>query len=267
MTEGEVHELVERITEKLYVTGAKVMVFWEDKYSYTIVSRVDKIGVMAFKVAQDLSKIPRSQLIDLAVMYKAFGVKPLIVTETRNNERLKNGVMYEHIGLPLMNVETLNRVLTGEPIRLKSEGGVIKVKVKGELLKERRLRYGLSLGDLAELLSVSRKAVYEYERGSIGMSAEKAQILIELFGEDIVDEWAITVRDPENRVKERLVNIDRLGQIKVREMYLLTHSHGKYAVVSDNEKFLMGEEENREAEELSDVLGVKYVTVDSVKRP
>jgi putative transcriptional regulator len=45
----------------------------------------------------------------------------------------------------------------------------------------------MSMGELAEMLGISRKAVYEYEKGAMDPSIEVAQKLIDIFGEDIVE--------------------------------------------------------------------------------
>lgn len=255
--------LMDDVTEELEKAGAKSVVIDKDDYSYTIVANVDKgnLGKMVLKISSDSSTIPRSHIVDLLIMHKVFNAKPILVDESRRNEELQDGVLYEHSGIPQLNPNTFRDLLKGKPLLFKNEGGVVKVRIKGWLLRELRMRYGLSLGDLAELLSVSRKAVYEYERGTIDVSAEKAQLLVELFGDEIVEGWSLSVKDPEQRIMERKVELGDVLHLKVKESYLLVHTHGKYATVTDNGNVLLGSENSREAEEVSNILGARYIRI------
>jgi len=254
--------LMDLVAEELNGVGARSVVVDEDDYSYTIVADVKgSLGRLVLKVSADSSAIPRSRIIDLLIMHRVFNAKPILVGESRRNEELQDGVLYEQSGIPQLTPKTLGDLLRGKPIMMKNEGGVTKVKIKGWLLRELRLRHGLSLGDIAELLSVSRKSVYEYERGSIDVSVEKAQLLIELFGEDIVEGWSLEVKDPDQRIRERRVEINHVLNLKVKESYLLAHTHGKYAAITSNGSVLLGDEHSREAEEVSNILGAQYLRI------
>lgn len=250
------------VTEELGSIGAKSVVIDEDDYSYTIITNTrGELGKLILKISADSSAIPRSHIIDLLVMYKVFNAKPILVGESRNNEELHDGVLYEQYGVPQLNPNTFSELIRGKPILMKNEGGVIKVKINGQLLRRMRLKHGLSLGQLAELLSVSRKAVYEYERGTIDVSLEKAQILIELFGEEIVEGWGLEVKDPNQRIMERRINLNKLLNLDIKESYLLAHTHGKYAVITNNGNALLGGEDSREVREITSVLGTQYIRI------
>jgi len=64
---------------------------------------------------------------------------------------------------------------------------MLKVRIRGEELRKKRLERGFSLGDVASMLGVSRKSVYEYEKGTIEPTVERAERLIRVFGLDILE--------------------------------------------------------------------------------
>lgn len=260
-------ELAEHAVKELARAGARAVLV-NDKYSYTIVANVadteiGQVGSIAIKVSYDSSGISNSHVKDLMVIYKVFKATPLLISETKGDRELQDGVMYSYGGIPQITLGTLRDLVHGKQIMFRSEGGVIKARIKGDLLRKRRLMYGLSLGDLAEVLSVSRKAVYEYERGLIDVSAEKAQILIELFGEDIVDYAELKVDNPSNAIKDREVRINGLLNEDVYESYILTHTHGRYAAVTKMGKVLVGSGnvDKNEALEVSNMLGARYIEI------
>lgn len=139
------------------------------------------------KVARDLNEIPKSELQELLALASSMNISPIIVSERRGSEELFEGVAYEKMGLRVVSPETLEGILSGrEPVYIFESRDGYKVRLDPVKVRERRIEKGLSLGDLAIALKTSRKAVYEYERGRIDPTIERAERLISLLGEDIV---------------------------------------------------------------------------------
>jgi len=139
------------------------------------------------KVAIDASQVPRSEVVELVSLAGVMGVAPLIVAREKAGEPLLEGVVYERSGVRAVSPETLDAVLSGrEQVFIYETRDTFRVSIDPEKLREKRLEKGMSLGDLALYLGVSRKAAYEYEKGAMEPSLEKAEKLVGLFGEDIV---------------------------------------------------------------------------------
>lgn len=139
------------------------------------------------KVASDLDDIPKSEVQELLALASSMNISPIIVAKRRGGEELFEGVAYEKYGIKVVSPETLEDILSGrEPVYIFESRDGYKVRVDPAKLRERRLEKGLSLGDLAMVLKTSRKAVYEYERGRLDPTIERAEKLINLLGEDIV---------------------------------------------------------------------------------
>lgn len=138
-----------------------------------VVSHIDTVGS---DIAWDLNQIARH-----------LGATPLIVGERARDAELERGVVYLRYGLFAINPATLyDCCVEGvAPIVYASPGGLY-VKIKGDLIRERREQFRMSLGDLASLLGVSRRTISKYESG-MGTTLDVAIRLEELFDTPLVE--------------------------------------------------------------------------------
>jgi putative transcriptional regulator len=142
---------------------------------------------MLLKVAWDLDSVSKREAGELSAISSTLNVPTLIISETQGRVRLVSGVVYEKSSVKVVNAETLDTYLADRegPV-IYQERDSFKLSIDGEKLKERRMERGLSLGDVALSVGVTRKAVYEYERGLMEPTIDKGEKLVELFGEDIL---------------------------------------------------------------------------------
>ncbi len=150
-------------------------------------SRDDIVNLLV-KCALDASTVSKKEAAELKGLASVLDASALIVSEFLSGVKLESGVVYERHGVNLVNLETLEDALSGKrlPVII-AHKDIFKVRIKGDELRRKRLEKGLSLGDVAFYLGVSRKAVYEYEKGVMEPTVERAQKLVELFGEDILN--------------------------------------------------------------------------------
>ncbi|USH00976.1 transcriptional regulator [Thermococcus argininiproducens] len=134
------------------------------------------------KVLQNIDSLSEAQAEDLKRLAKLFEASPLIIGLKSKNEELEEGVVYERYGLYALNPQTLYDVLVQNELpAIFAERGGFYVRVDGNYLKELRETHGYSVGELAELLGVSRKSLQNYEKGEQAMSLEIALRLEEIF--------------------------------------------------------------------------------------
>jgi len=122
------------------------------------------------------------ELHKLAVMLEAF---PLIVSrQIRNNAIIEDGVVYTRYDIPALSTETFRNLLVNHnpPLIYASRGG-FKVKFDGSILRDKRIQKNYSMGDFAREIGVSKRAIYEYEHGTVDVSLETAMKI-----EDLLDE-------------------------------------------------------------------------------
>ena len=122
------------------------------------------------KIKQDLQNVAR---IGIGI--------PIMIDDNVEQEVINDkGNVFE------MNVNTFERILDGEKVFLYKTRGGIFVRINSKELRRRREEMGLSLGEVAQSLGVSRISIYEYEREDSYVSIDIAEKLVEIFGEDIL---------------------------------------------------------------------------------
>ena len=122
------------------------------------------------KIKQDLQNIAK---IGIGV--------PIMIDDKVEQEVINDkGNVFE------MNIYTFEKILDGEKAFLYKTRGGMFVKINSKQLKKKREEMGLSLGEVAQALGVSRISIYEYEREDSYVSIDVAEKLVEIFGEDIL---------------------------------------------------------------------------------
>jgi len=158
----------------------------KDKRSVDLIGSRNKTKVV-LKITLDTKNLSRIEFSDLKKISKAFRASPLIISERDENEKLEKDLVVKSKGINVVSIELLQSyLLRGEkPIVYKLRGNLL-VKIDPVKFREIRLQHGYSLGELAEKIGVSRKAIYEYERGQIAISVDRAIRITEILGEDIL---------------------------------------------------------------------------------
>jgi putative transcriptional regulator len=142
-------------------------------------------GISLFlKVTDDVAELPASEIRELRRASSVLDAKPLVVAEREAGRELDEIAAYERVGVYTVTSEGLRRVIE-ERVYVVRRQGRFYMRVDGEKLREIRERRGYSLGDVANLLGVSRRSVYMYEKGVTDIALEKALRLLEVFGEEV----------------------------------------------------------------------------------
>ena len=158
-----------------------------ENYCFNIVGSTKKGSTLVVKVEEELEKCSIVTTRELANISNLLDTFCLIVSREYKGKKLIEGVFYRRYGIYAVSPKTLERLLKGEriPFIYTSQGGMY-VKLDFVKIRAARERRGLSLGDLAYEVGVSRKAVYEYERGKMDASPEVAIKLEEVLNEDVI---------------------------------------------------------------------------------
>lgn len=122
------------------------------------------------KAASNVDKIDEEIASELRTVGSALQASSLIVGSRTQHGTLEEDVVYERHGIPALTMETFRRVLNeNEQPYIHARRGGFFVSLDGGKVRDARERMGLSLGQLAEKVGVTRRAIYEYER--MGMTA------------------------------------------------------------------------------------------------
>ncbi|WP_423792821.1 transcriptional regulator [Methanocaldococcus indicus] len=174
---------------------------------------------LILKILKNIDSISREQSIELKKICRVLSAVPLIIGVRTRNAPMERGIVYDRYNIKSVTLETLKDFLEGSPPIIYAYRGGCFVKIDGETLKRVREERGISAGKLAEMVGVSRKAIYKYETYSANPSVEVAMKIeecldaplvrgIDLF-EPIEDENDKNIEEdkPLDDYKQEIINI------------------------------------------------------------
>lgn len=123
----------------------------------------------------------KEEILDLKKFALIAGGLPLVITEEAEEDiAIDKGKVFG------ISLEGFERILNGEKIFIYRTRGGIFVKIRPEVLRRKREEMNYSMGDVAKMLGVSRKTIYDYENGESDVSIEIAEKLVDIFGPEII---------------------------------------------------------------------------------
>jgi len=153
--------------------------------SFDIIAKRDEL-VLILKSLINIDALRNEVARELKILGKELNASPLIIGEKSALGPILDGVIYSRHGIPIVSLGTFRDFILENinPLVYASPGGLY-VKLNGELLRKMREERGISLGHLARIAGVSRKAIQLYEEG---MSAvvDIALKLEEYLGEELI---------------------------------------------------------------------------------
>ncbi|HIP24940.1 MAG TPA: transcriptional regulator [Archaeoglobus profundus] len=255
--------LVNAVIKILKKAGFKVTDVIETKpRCFDIVARKDDT-VLLLKVLYNIDSLKYEMAEEMKNIAKLLKASPIIIGERFKLNYLERGVVYNRYGLPAINTATFyDFIIEGiSPIIYAGPGGYY-VKLDSEKLREMREKLGISLGEMAKLLGVSRRTVKKYEEG-IDTSIETALKIEEILGTHVIKAIdilnfvkkndVITGKEPEFSEEEAKI-VEQLKDIGV-EVYPIKHAPFDIVSKADDEKILTGVRQVREIDKRAMILG------------
>ncbi len=156
-----------------------------DQSCFDLVAR-KKLLILLLKVLVNIDSINEAHVEEIRQISHVFLASPIIVGLKSKNHILEEDVVYERHGLPAIGFQTLkNMIIYDEYPEILADRGGYYVQINGNVLKEYREEYNLSLKDLADLAHVSRATMYKYENGMVRANTETAMLLEEILNTKI----------------------------------------------------------------------------------
>ena len=179
-------ELILRIRETLGKSGF----FVSDPHnirsiSFDIIARRDK-ELLIIKALSNIDSLSSDDAEELRILASALTGSPMVIGLHSSSGKLDGGILYSRFGIPIISEDTFHEhMLEGVPPFVYAAPGGLYVRLDGESLKRIRQEKNISLGMLAEIAGVSRKAIQMYESG-MGAMIEIAAKIEEYLNEPIV---------------------------------------------------------------------------------
>ncbi|WP_409199770.1 transcriptional regulator [Methanobrevibacter sp. DSM 116169] len=205
------NELIKEINNLLNSEGFETSNVY-DQRCFDLIAR-KKLLILLLKTFTNVDSINETHAEEMRKISQIFLASPLIVGEKSKNGLLEEDVVYERHGVPAICLNTLkNMILYNEYPEVLADRGGYYVKINGDVLKEYREEYSLSLKDLADLAHVSRTTMYKYENGIVKTNTETAMMLEDILNTKItvdIDLFEPYSENEEN--KDKNLELNRLG--------------------------------------------------------
>jgi putative transcriptional regulator len=177
---------IERIRERLERAGFYVADTHSVRpSSFDLAARRDAT-LLLIKVLKNIDALDAEEAGRLRELGQLFPAVVLVLGDSSGASALEAGVVYTRYGVPIVTEETLQEYLDKAvpPFLYASPGGTF-ARIDGERLRILRVERGLSLGALASIAGVSRRAIQLYEEGA-GAEAQVVARIEEYLGEPVV---------------------------------------------------------------------------------
>lgn len=172
------HALVKKVKNALDERGYAYAEY--DGGCFDIAAKGDK--TMTIKVLTNIDSFLPFQASSMKRVSAHLQSEPLIVGVRTNKGALDDGIMFERFGLPAFTANTFEDVIDGEYPEFRRLKGGLFGEIDGDALRTARLKHNLTQEELGSRLSVSKKTIYQHERG-VGLAnaglIRKAEIILE----------------------------------------------------------------------------------------
>lgn len=126
--------------------------------------------LLIIKVLSNVDAFSRENAEEIKVLAETLQACPLLIGERSSSAVLEPGIVYSRFNIQIISNETLaDYVLDNSPPYISAAPGGLYVRLDNDMLRGIRERENISLGTLADVAGVSRKAIQMYEQGMNAM--------------------------------------------------------------------------------------------------
>jgi putative transcriptional regulator len=135
------------------------------------------------KIHSDVDTFSLRDSNELKLIAGTVSAASLVVSQRTHGKPLADDTVYSRYAVFVVTEKTIKNVAlqTANPLVYAGPGGYF-VEVDGALVEKRRKEMGFSIGKLAEMIGVSRRTLYGYERGMAKASVASAYNLAKTLG-------------------------------------------------------------------------------------
>ncbi len=140
-------------------------------------------NLVLIKVQSDIDSFSLGDSVELKGISSSVFANPILVSKMTREKPLEDDTVYSRHGVSAISVRTFESIVVGKTRPLIQAGpGGYYVEVNGRAVRRRRQKLGLSVGEMAEKIGISRRTLYGYERGMTKASVAAAYNLVFILG-------------------------------------------------------------------------------------
>ena len=174
------------------------------------------------KVPNNVGSVSIRDASELQTISGCFSATPLFIGDRNRRKPLEDDTVYIRYSICTITCKTLEDMVFREMHPLVEAGpGGYYVNLDGNVIREKRQKLGLSVGKLAEMIGISRRTLYGYEKGMAKASVSAAYNLEWVLGVPVVQPVNVFRRNFEGTgffaTARRLVVSNRFLQMVLRK--------------------------------------------------
>ncbi|MEM3579128.1 MAG: helix-turn-helix domain-containing protein [Candidatus Bathyarchaeia archaeon] len=168
-------------------------------------------SLIFIKMQQDIGCVSPYDSLELRIIAEQVSATSLFISEKTRDKPLEDDTVYSRYNVLAITPKTFENIVLRRihPLIQAGPGGYY-VEIDGEAIKKRRQELGLSVGEVAEKIGISRRTLYGYERGMAKASVTAAYNLLCTLG--------VPVAKPVN-IFEAPKNRQKTFMTKARQMF------------------------------------------------
>jgi putative transcriptional regulator len=139
------------------------------------------------KTHHDVDTFSSQDSRELKIIAGSVSAASIVISQRTHDKPLEDDTVYSRHAIFVVTEKTIKNIAlqTANPLIYAGPGGYF-VEIDGTLVEKRRKELGLSVGKLAEMIGVSRRTLYGYERGMAKASVSTAYNLEKTLGIPVV---------------------------------------------------------------------------------
>jgi len=163
------------------------------------------------KSQAEISSLSPHDLRELRSISENFSAASLLICDRTREKPLEDDTVYTRYGAVAVTSKTFENVLVQglSPLIQASPGGYY-VEIDSQALRQRRQELGLSVGEVADMVGISRRTIYGYERGLVKASIPAAYNVIRVLGIPVAKQINILERSKEQQKSCLLTTAKRM---------------------------------------------------------
>lgn len=136
-----------------------------------------KKNLLLIKTLINIDGLNQNQALSLRSISYFLSAAPLVVSVKNNREFLGDEMIYSRFQLPVITPSMFDSILEEEAVFSQSAKGRHTVTINTGELRKKREELGFSLQELAELIGMSKKSLYEIENRRVNPTTETVRKL------------------------------------------------------------------------------------------
>lgn len=134
-------------------------------------------NLLLIKTLMNVDALSKDQAMSLQTMSYFLSAYPFVVSVKNNREILDDKIVYSRFDLPVVTPKLFGEILKEEISIVHSAKGRHTTEINSFALREKRKELGYSMEQLADIIGISKKAVYEIENKRVNPTQETVRKL------------------------------------------------------------------------------------------